>query len=51
MHKFSLDNEIFVEMVEGAKEISTRMREDLHLLGAIMATIILKKVTTFKMVK
>ena len=38
-------------MVEGAKEISTRMEEDLHLLGAIMGTIILKEVTTFQMVK
>lgn len=34
-------------MVEGVEEISTQMEEDSHLLGAIMATIILNAILAF----
>ena len=47
MYQFSLENKILVEMVEGVEEISTQMEEDSHLLGAIMATIILNAILAF----
>ena len=47
MYQFSLENKILVEMVEGVEEISSQMEEDSHLLGAIMATIILNAILAF----
>ena len=47
MYQFSLENKIVIEMVEEVEEISTQMEEDSHLLGAIMATIILNVILTF----
>ena len=42
MRKFSLDNEVVVQIVKGVEEISTQREEDSYLLCAIMTTIILK---------